>query len=300
MKKKIEDEIMNFLSMPDKASKENRRLGIDKPAQKVICNYLKEMFLDNPKNTIFDDKFIQAISGSGDELFKMNAPWSSSLCALLFFYNVNKDNPLTINEVEYTESYFEVKNEVFDSPSNMDVVLKGKKGEQEYLLFVECKFTEYLTPGTTYISPKYKKNDTYNALLNNDNKLKLVNHSKNNYIAYWNGERLFADGIKQIIAHSIGLTNFVKKNIKKDRYSDSRKSLFEKDYKVSFVEIIFNFGTIFKNEYNNYFAAVEHLMDLIKIEGVEMLKPLSYQKLLEKNKTFKLEEKVIDYYHYNK
>lgn len=303
MDKKQENGVMSYLLAPNEDVKETRRLGIDKPAQKVICRYLKEMFLDNPEDTTFDKKFEQAISGSGDELFKMNAPWSSSLCALLFFYNVSKDNPLRINGIKYIESYFEVKNEVFDSPSNMDVVLKSENGK--HLLFVECKFTEYLTPGTKYISPKYKENDAYNVLLNKDNKLKLVNYSKDNYMAYWNGKRVFVEGIKQIIAHSIGLDNYIHGKTSKNRYGDEdprrKGSLFDfENYIVSFVEIIFDFKTIFKDEYSNYYDAVKHLMDLIKIEGVEMLKPFSYQELLEENETFKLDEKVIDYYRYNK
>ena len=254
------------------------------------------MFLDNPKDKTFDAKFKQAISGSGDELFKMNAPWSSSLCALLFFYNVNKNNPLTINEIEYTESFFEVKNEVFDAPSNMDVVLRSKDGKR--LLFVECKFSEYLTPGTRYISPKYLVNDVVKTLRSGNDDICLENYSNNDYRAFYKGTRIFAYGIQQIIAHSIGLDNFVKKNIKKDRYSDNRKALFEGDYNVSFIEVVFDFGDSFKDEYVNYHNAVNHLMDLIKIDGVEMLKPTSYQDVLKSNKDFKLDKKVKEYYRY--
>lgn len=56
---------------------------------------------------------------------------SSSLCALLFFYNVSKKNPYSM-EIEgenyaFTYSRFEYQNTVIEgrNPSNMDVVLVG-------------------------------------------------------------------------------------------------------------------------------------------------------------------------------
>lgn len=50
-------------------------------------------------NDLFKQKFSQSISGSGQELKRIATVHSSSLCALLFFYNVSEANPY-IMEIE--------------------------------------------------------------------------------------------------------------------------------------------------------------------------------------------------------
>ena len=46
---------------------------------------------------IFDMKYAMATGGDGDEGRKIRTLHSSSLCALLFFYNVTREHPLTLD-----------------------------------------------------------------------------------------------------------------------------------------------------------------------------------------------------------
>ena len=118
-----------------------------------------------------------AVSGLGQEERRITTLHSSSLCALLFFYNVTKNNtlvlPLNTNKgtriVEFTESLFEFKNHVISdrSPSNVDVVLVGRSiegnegGGKDVVLFLESKFAEYFlsSGGTCDIGKGYLTNE---------------------------------------------------------------------------------------------------------------------------------------------
>ena len=115
-------------------------------------------------STLFEEKYKMAVGGSGNEGDKITTLHSSSLCALLHFYNVEK-HALTLEfktknnkngeikrRVRFTKSVFEFKSPVIDNPSNMDVVLIGKDetSNEDVVLFLESKFAEYyLSAGTT-------------------------------------------------------------------------------------------------------------------------------------------------------
>lgn len=97
----------------------------------------------------FKEKYRQAVSGSGKEYRRIATLLSSSLCALLHFYNVTDDNPLTLQftvgindtqmSVTCTDSIFEYKSPVTAGPSNMDIVLSGKDDRtgKDTLVFAE-------------------------------------------------------------------------------------------------------------------------------------------------------------------
>lgn len=103
----------------------------------------------------FKTKFEEAVSGGGQELTKITTLHSSSLCCLLFFYNVSENNRLTLKfetnkgerRVTFTKSVFEFKNIVTlnkNAPSNVDVVLIGEdEKKKRVFLFLESKFAEY-------------------------------------------------------------------------------------------------------------------------------------------------------------
>ncbi|MDE7386447.1 MAG: hypothetical protein K2N28_04860, partial [Muribaculaceae bacterium] len=115
---------------------------------------LKEIFGVTSEN--WKTLFQQAAYGSVGEINRILRLHSSALLALLCFHDV-ANKPIIIkhsdNEVEeYDECWFEVKNKVFDNPSNIDIVLKSKKGN---LLFLESKFTEYLSSESPDIRMKY-------------------------------------------------------------------------------------------------------------------------------------------------
>ena len=94
-----------------------------------------------------------AVGGSGNEGDKITTLHSSSLCALLHFYNVER-HPLTLEfktknnkkveikrRVIFNKSVFEFKSPVIGNPSNMDVVLIGKDENtgKNIVFFLESK-----------------------------------------------------------------------------------------------------------------------------------------------------------------
>lgn len=122
---------------------------------RVLC----QLFGFSPEDKIFRDKYDEAISGDGHEYRRITTLKSSSLAALLCFSKVSADTPLRLSlnglSCVFTNVEFEVSNPIPHSThaSNMDVVLTGHLESNEYQevkLFLECKFSEYLTPGNYY------------------------------------------------------------------------------------------------------------------------------------------------------
>ena len=108
--------------------------------------------------------FDAATSGDGNEKRRILTLHSSALLAFLCFNDV-ANHPISIDGTVYDEVMFEVKNDVIDAslgkPSNIDVLLMGENRKK--LLFLESKFTEYLTGGKVELSPeRYEK--FYNEL----------------------------------------------------------------------------------------------------------------------------------------
>lgn len=114
------------------------------------CDCLKRIF----DITIPDwqNKFDEAVSGSGNERNRILTLHSSALLALLTWSHISVENPFVFDGEEYTSRWFEVKNKVFAGPSCIDIVLKSKTGN---LLFLESKFTEYLHPQSPKIRDYY-------------------------------------------------------------------------------------------------------------------------------------------------
>ena len=190
----------------------------------------------NPE--LFKEKFNMSVNGSGQELSKIRTLHSSSLCALLHFYNVTEKNPLTLSlgtdkkqrTAEFTKSVFEFKSPVIINPSNMDVVLIGKDTEsgEDIVLFLESKFAEYYTSASTRhkeISQKYLDNK-YGSDLYKDNVLTRLGLKRNNYDPNCfelvsMSEPFYIGGIKQMISHYIGIRNVLNKNYFSEKDPDN-------------------------------------------------------------------------------
>lgn len=279
----------------EKMGFKEKRTGIASIAINSVRDFISARFFDNNPPTIFNEKYLEAISGSGDEMLKMDAPYSSSLCAFLFFVNVSGNNPIFIEGTEYDEVFFEVKNKVFDSPSNMDVVLRNEAKKE--LLFIECKFSEYLENKKTDVSPKYLSDEVFNKLANKGGKLSITDDESNGkYQARYEGREVFTYGIKQIIAHLIGLNNY-KKKIYYKGYNDDRKTLYNSKYNVRFVEVIFDLKDIFPTKFDDYHNSIIELRSHYHDDNY-FLEPTTYQKLLEKNPLYKLPKPIMDFYKY--
>lgn len=94
--------------------------------ENTCSSRLIELFEITDKD-LFKEKFHQSCGGSGNEIQRIGTLHSSALCALLFFYNITENHPITLTvegkECVFIHSRFEFKNAVIKNPSNMDDTL---------------------------------------------------------------------------------------------------------------------------------------------------------------------------------
>ncbi len=221
----------------------------DKQYEPSKCTLLRNIFGIKTKEQkdLFIEKYNQAASGlEGQRITTLH---SSSLCCLLFFYNVGNGNGKSLiikdietkngkRTIEFTNSYFEFKNPVFDHPSNIDVVLTGNVIEgtdkkKDVVLFLESKFAEYyLNVGRTYyISTKYldsEESESGKVYLGESGLLEKLKLKKNEgeatppkgretekgenvkYDKLIFKESFYIEGIKQMVSHYLGIRNLIK------------------------------------------------------------------------------------------
>lgn len=227
--------------------------------EKIIPSLAKDLanaFELQNKNR-FTEKLRQACGGSGKEAMKIATMHSSSLCSLLFFYNLSDEcdkNKLVLElgngedskRYSFYESLFEFQNVVIPrgAPSNMDVVLLGCEMcddeiniSKPVVLFLESKFSEYYLGVAKHldVSKAYLKNGygekVYNKLLSvkvGDDE-SVCKYSKKEGKDSEKQFRLsvrqeeYLDGIKQMISHYIGVRNLIDEasRYKEDAYDSS-------------------------------------------------------------------------------
>lgn len=295
----------------NKLSKNSFSLKAPKDYSTAIPQILINRFNLQKNEELFINKYQEAISGDGQEWTRITTLHSSSLLALLCFYNITTENPITINGYIFTESFFEVKTHVFDdSESNMDVVLRGTDpSDNKVLLFLECKFSEYLNCGKYKdISYAYKKYYDKLGLFENGIKgLRFEEEGDNKSITILpeEGVSVYCGGIKQMISHYIGVTNYVR---------NSSEVAEHRGYKHKDVDKIFLGEIVFKfDQYNiansatkleNYQSAYKDLAKRINESRDDKLKEkfsmfgddiLTYQDIFHDNSTV-LDENVKGLY----
>ena len=269
---------------------------------------LISIFLPQNKVT-FREKFEQAVGGNGNEGRKIMTLHSSSLLSLLCFYNVTKDHPLTISipeingekDIVFTESEFEVPNDVTyayrnnnpninSNPSNMDIVLKSN----DYTLFLESKFSEYLKNGLVSGIKKDVYDQIYDDLQGflNESELKCEDEDGKDTIklrAKSGNTKNYLAGIKQMISHFMAVCNYACQN---------------KDEEVILGSILYQFEPKIydKEHFGNYVKLYGELIDALdeiknsNVPNLTLLRgPLTYQEVFQKNKNL-LDEKVATYY----
>ncbi len=207
----------------------------------------------------FKVKYDMAVSGSGNEYKRITTLHSSSLCALMFFYNVTDNNPLniplnTINNkgrnVKFTESYFEYQSKVLDNPSNMDVVLVGEDTDshEKIVFFLESKFSEYYIGAGKKLNVPRKylwdcpATGIYNKLLNAEG-FKEGESTQDGYFALESDVSCYLEGVKQIISHYCGAVNDLEKDLipNQGKYRDKVSGYIrEPETKLVLGEIIFD------------------------------------------------------------
>ena len=260
--------------------------------------------------------FEAATGGNGNEKQKILTLHSSSLLAFLCFNDV-ANNPIRIKGTVYNEVMFEVKNNVINesgTPSNIDVLLMGENRKK--LLFLESKFTEYLSGGKVTLSNKYR--DLYIKLqkLNLPFNIKFINvlqESDNSHkepdikeeIRLYTGEKTseYLEGIKQAFSHLLGIATGPAKNQTKGN-EDYTRSLLENAEEIKFASIVFNCDNDKFKEYDDLYKSVFENSDVIKGTIKDVLKKrelkltivphlLQYQEVFQANF---LSDEVRNYY----
>lgn len=258
---------------------------------------------------LFKEKFAQSIGGNGRELKRIARLHSSSLCALMFFYNVSAENPYIMsiegNEYIFTHSCFEYQNTVIrgGNPSNIDIVLLGKDASSKAptVLFLESKFSEY------YESPANQLNKISSAYLeNNYGKSVYTKASLDKmglYMTRRDGDKNFTlcseelcylEGIKQMISHYIGIRNLC--DSPRDK-NDAVANAVSAGAKILLGEILFTKGIsrlhigsdkeCLEAYREKYIPLAEVLNDRLKKDGLNdkftvLSDVLSYSQFLDK------------------
>lgn len=263
-----------------------------------VCANLKGIF--GITNELFEGKCCMAISGDGQEYRRISTLHSSSLVALLCFYSLSKDSPLTMEidggKVEFYKSIFEQKNPINKEGqhnSNMDVVLIGKnETEESVILFLESKFSEYLTH-RKYDQISFVYDEMYRALIADGQPivgLEIVPGADTWSISAPKGKpQQYCQGIKQMISHYLGIQNgFIE---------DKGK---EYDH-IYLGEILFKFPECVDRKHKSYDSYVGLYKQLArKLNSINsepkfkvLESSLTYQDLL---RSFRLDDKVREFY----
>lgn len=260
--------------------------------------------------------FEAAKSGNGNEKQKILTLHSSSLLAFLCFNDI-ANHPIKIDGTVYNEVMFEVKNNVINesgTPSNIDVLLMGDNRKK--LLFLESKFTEYLSGGYVTLSNKYR--DLYIKLqkLNLPFNIKFINvlqESDNSHKEpdIKEGIRLYTEdktseylyGIKQAFSHLLGIaTGPAKKQTKGNE--DYTRSLLENADEIKFASIVFNcdnkkfddYKLLYESVFENSEVILETIKEVLPKSEIKLTivpKLLQYQKVFQDNN---LSDEVRNFY----
>ena len=285
-------------------------------AMQVTSDSLSDIFELNDKS-LFREKFAQVCSGSGDEIKKITTLHSSSLCALLFFYNVTENNQLSfhgseLSDIVFSDSIFEFKNKVIRSPSNVDVVLigKNKKSNKSALLFLESKFSEYIT-GMTKANRKYEIGKSYidkcdtkciyqKEILDNFN-ITLDKTNTDKYYLIPSTDK-YIEGIKQMVSHHVGIRNLITENFCDKNDDCSHKKIttaLSEEHEIFLGEIMFDgFPTqkdILNSYSNDYKKIAQELNSNFPDCGVKVLNEPLYYSMFKKI-DFNVDKKVHQYY----
>lgn len=278
--------------------------------ENICSNRLIELFGITDKD-LFKEKFHQSCSGSGNEIQRIGTLHSSALCALLFFYNVTENHPLTLTvegkECVFIHSRFEFKNPVIKNPSNMDVTLVGRYADtgKPVILFLESKFSEYmertdkkLDISSGYLSNRYSE-DIYRNKLGGLGII-VTEHPDKNEFTIESTEPRYLEGIKQMISHFIGVNNFITQG---SVTYDPLVSYVRSDAHIYLGAILFDKGIgnfeISKGVkcFESYKEKYESLADILNSQGtpVHVIKELFSYTMFE-NSDFVKEDKIKKFY----
>jgi len=194
---------------------DSRSLRVQKGESTVAA--LKRVF--GIQAEVFEEKFQQACSGSGQEERRILTLHSSSLCALAFFSHITPENPQKlfvagVGECVFTEAIFEYQNCVIDgaNPSNMDVTLLGEYQGKNVILFLESKFSEYIigVQRKLYVNRAYLNEKISKPIYEHWQWSIEENPSEKEFCIWVSDVPSYLGGLKQMVSHYVGVRKFEK------------------------------------------------------------------------------------------
>ena len=262
--------------------------------KECLLQAIKEVF--GITNRSFEEKFNQAINGAGQEWRELNVFHSSSLLALLCFYNVSNDNPLSVKiegkTCKFTTSEFEVSNTIGKNisgknySSHIDVKLTGECEGKSVSLYLESKFSEYVNQrGKTSFSYTDDYNNIYSKLQGKIEDLDIIIGCDEITLVQTNNKRpaRYWQGIIQMISHYLGM-----KNCK------------DKSELIYLGEILYDFRPYIPNDFfGDYEDIHKQLVDALELIEIEPQSfkvgknILTYQGVF---KNYNLDERVRELY----
>lgn len=248
--------------------------------------------------TISDKHWKREYQREGERLFTLH---SSALASLLCFHSISSEKPLPIsidNEfLLFDEVEFEHENRCFNHPSCIDVTLKNEA--TRHILFLECKFSEYLHNGkASKISPQYHPYyEKYKKVLPKELVFEgMEDASASKTITTKSGRcNHYCEGIKQMLSHHIGACNSVK-----DKYNG---------YTIYLGSIVFDFSHCGHSsianarkmeksmkDYSNLYQQLATGLNSISSDVVMLSNLLTYQDLFHNNPNL-LSDRIKEFYH---
>ena len=228
---------------------------------------------------------------------------SSALTSLLCFHSITQENPISIpvgNETSlFDEVEFEKPNSCINKahPSCIDVTLKNEATKQ--ILFLECKFSEYLHNGkTSNISSQYHSYyKKYAKLLPKELMFEgMENASAPKAITTSSGRcRHYCEGIKQMLSHHIGACNFIKDS--DNRYIVYLGSIVFDFSRCSYSSIT-NLGTMEAKikDYSCLYQQLAKGLNSLTSDVIVLPSLLTYQNVFHNNPDL-LSDRIKEFYH---
>ena len=294
----------------------------------AFVNCIGRVFDTCNSTSKFHNAFTQVITGGGQEKDKINTLHSSSLLGLLCFYAINDTNRLKFTlpfngkdvEFEFNEVKFEKTNPVFYpsvGKSHIDIALYGYANGKLAVLYLESKFSEYLSNAKSSFSKKYKyfydeldKEGCFSQLniVYNNNDGVNDNDNDNDNDLELSGKH-YCEGLKQMISHTIGAINSDEEEreiylapILFNFWNTSNETPFSR-YSVAYsrlaqglVKLINKLGDL--DDYSQFFEDEYKVKPTLKKNSNKLFisdKVFSYQEFF-KNADFELPQAVKEYY----
>lgn len=218
---------------------------------KNSLSFIDKANIESSFNLPSADLFFKHIENTDSRICTLH---SSALLPLLLFYRISPSNKLNVRInnklISFDDVRFEVPNKVFHSsfPSKIDIALISHS--QQTVLYLESKFTEYLTGSSSEkIADAYV--NTFSEL-----GIELIDHRIEGNL--FGNPIIYGDGIKQFVAHFIGVC-------KGGTPRNEVEIYIKKGYKTYLGEIVYKFNSKEATErYESYAILYSNIAKILK------------------------------------